>query len=75
MIGGGSRTARPGAIARAHGGLLFLDEAAEAPGAVLDACVQPLESGSIEIHRAGFTARFPARFQLVAHCVRLDTVQ
>ncbi|MBS1897755.1 MAG: YifB family Mg chelatase-like AAA ATPase [Actinobacteria bacterium] len=65
MIGGGSRTARPGAIARAHGGLLFLDEAAEAPGAVLDALRQPLESGSIEIHRAGFTARFPARFQLV----------
>ena len=27
MIGGGSRVARPGAIARAHGGILFLDEA------------------------------------------------
>ena len=65
MVGGGSRSARPGAIARAHGGLLFLDEAAEAPGAVLEALRQPLESGSIEIHRAGFTARFPARFQLV----------
>lgn len=65
MIGGGSRSARPGAIARAHGGLLFLDEAAEAPGVVLDALRQPLESGSIEIHRAEFTARFPARFQLV----------
>lgn len=75
MIGGGSRCARPGAIARAHGGLLFLDEAAEAPGVVLDALRQPLESGSIEIHRAEFTARFPARFQLVLHCVRLDTVQ
>ncbi|MBS1698124.1 MAG: YifB family Mg chelatase-like AAA ATPase [Actinobacteria bacterium] len=65
MIGGGSRSARPGAIARAHGGLLFLDEAAEAPGVVLDALRQPLESGSIEIHRAEFTASFPARFQLV----------
>ncbi|WP_439902886.1 YifB family Mg chelatase-like AAA ATPase [Microbacterium azadirachtae] len=65
MIGGGSRVARPGAIARAHGGLLFLDEAAEAPGVVVEALRQPLESGSIEIHRAGFTARFPARFQLV----------
>lgn len=65
MVGGGSRTARPGAIARAHGGLLFLDEAAEAPAAVLDALRQPLESGSIEIHRSEFTARFPARFQLV----------
>lgn len=26
---------------------------------------QPLESGRIEIHRAGFAATFPARFQLV----------
>ncbi|MFJ4164385.1 YifB family Mg chelatase-like AAA ATPase [Microbacterium sp. NPDC089698] len=65
LIGGGSRAARPGAIARAHGGLLFLDEAAEAPGGVLDALRQPLEAGVIEIHRAAFTTRFPARFQLV----------
>jgi len=65
MIGGGSRSARPGAIARAHGGLLFLDEAAEAPRSVLDALRQPLEAGAIEIHRADFTTRFPARFQLV----------
>ncbi|MBS1674966.1 MAG: YifB family Mg chelatase-like AAA ATPase [Actinobacteria bacterium] len=64
MVGGGSRAARPGAIARAHGGLLFIDEAAEAPRAVLDALRQPLESGSIEIHRSEFTVRFPARFQL-----------
>ncbi|GAA4481659.1 YifB family Mg chelatase-like AAA ATPase [Microbacterium panaciterrae] len=65
LIGGGSRIARPGAIAMAHGGLLFLDEAAEAPRAVLDSLRQPLESGTIEIHRSEFTARYPARFQLV----------
>ncbi|MDQ4213276.1 YifB family Mg chelatase-like AAA ATPase [Microbacterium sp. ASV81] len=65
LVGGGSRAARPGAIARAHGGLLFLDEAAEAPRAVLDSLRQPLESGAIEIHRSEFTVRFPARFQLV----------
>ncbi|OZB79749.1 MAG: hypothetical protein B7X32_20720 [Microbacterium sp. 13-71-7] len=65
LIGGGSRAARPGAIARAHGGLLFLDEAAEAPSGVLEALRQPLEAGMIEIHRAAFTTRFPARFQLV----------
>lgn len=65
LVGGGSRHVRPGAIARAHGGLLFLDEAAEVPRAVLDALRQPLESGTIEIHRAEFTATFPARFQLV----------
>ncbi|GGH39417.1 YifB family Mg chelatase-like AAA ATPase [Microbacterium album] len=65
LVGGGSRTARPGAIARASRGVLFIDEAAEAPTGVLDALRQPLEQGRIEIHRAGFRAEFPARFQLV----------
>lgn len=40
-------------------------EAAEFPAAVLDGLRQPLESGSITIHRAGATATFPARCQLV----------
>ncbi|GAA4190797.1 YifB family Mg chelatase-like AAA ATPase [Microbacterium oryzae] len=65
LIGGGSRVARPGAIARASRGVLFIDEATEAAASTLDALRQPLEQGSIDIHRAGFTARFPARFQLV----------
>jgi len=65
LVGGGSRTVRPGAIARASGGVLFLDEAGEYGAHALDALRQPLESGEIEIHRAGFRARFPARFQLV----------
>lgn len=65
LIGGGSRTVRPGAIARASGGVLFLDEAGEFAPHALDALRQPLESGMIEIHRAGFRAVFPARFQLV----------
>ncbi len=75
LIGGGSRTVRPGAIARASGGILFLDEAGEYSAHALDSLRQPLESGSIEIHRAGFRAVFPARFQLVVFCVRLDTIQ
>jgi len=65
LVGGGSRVVRPGAIVRAHRGLLFLDEAAEFSRVALDALRQPLESGTIDIQRAGFTARFPARFQLV----------
>lgn len=65
LVGGGSRSVRPGAIARAHGGVLFLDEAGEFSGQALNALRQPLESGDIEIHRSGFQARFPARFQLV----------
>ncbi|MFE7845093.1 YifB family Mg chelatase-like AAA ATPase [Microbacterium sp. NPDC057407] len=65
LVGGGSRTVRPGAIARATEGVLFLDEAGEFTAAALDALRQPLENGSITIHRAAATAEFPARFQLV----------
>ncbi|TDN92703.1 YifB family Mg chelatase-like AAA ATPase [Microbacterium sp. BK668] len=65
LVGGGSRHVRPGAIARASEGVLFLDEAGEFMGSALDALRQPLEGGSIVIHRAGATAAFPARFQLV----------
>lgn len=65
LVGGGSRIARPGAIVRAHRGVLFLDEAPEFHRVALDALRQPLESGRIEISRAGFAASFPARFQLV----------
>jgi magnesium chelatase family protein len=45
--------------------VLFLDEAGEFPASALDALRQPLESRSIEIHRAGASATFPAAFQLV----------
>lgn len=65
LVGGGSRTVRPGAIARATEGVLFLDEAGEFAASALDALRQPLENGSITIHRAGASAAFPARFQLV----------
>ncbi|SDG17618.1 YifB family Mg chelatase-like AAA ATPase [Microbacterium sp. 77mftsu3.1] len=65
LVGGGSRILQPGAIARASGGVLFLDEAGEFSGHALDALRQPLESGRIEIHRVGFRAVLPARFQLV----------
>lgn len=65
LVGGGSRILRPGAIARATEGVLFLDEAGEYQASALDALRQPLESGAITIDRAGISAVFPARFQLV----------
>lgn len=65
LIGGGSKQIRPGAAARASGGVLFLDEAPEFNSSVLDALRQPLESGIISIHRANAVAHFPGRFQLV----------
>lgn len=66
LVGGGTRTVRPGAISRAHRGVLFLDEAAEFSRVALDALRQPLESGVIEVSRSGVSALFPARFQLLA---------
>jgi len=65
LVGGGTGRIAPGAIVRATHGVLFLDEAAEFPPSVLDALRQPLENGSITIHRASGAASFPARFQLV----------
>lgn len=65
VVGGGSGLARPGAISRAHGGVLFLDEAPEFSRDVLEALREPLESGDVTIHRNRGVTRYPARFQLV----------
>jgi magnesium chelatase family protein len=65
MVGGGHRVAKPGAISRAHRGVLFLDEAPEFSSRVLEALRTPLESGLVIIGRSESEARYPARFQLV----------
>ena len=65
IVGGGMGFPRPGAVSRAHHGVLFLDEALEFQTPALEALREPLESGKVSIHRAAGTAQFPARFQLV----------
>jgi magnesium chelatase family protein len=65
VVGGGSGIAKPGAASLAHHGVLFLDEAPEFTGGVLDALRQPLESGRLAITRVGGTAVYPARFTLL----------
>ena len=65
LIGGGTRMLVPGAASLAHGGILFLDEAAEFAPSVLDSLREPLESGAVHLHRSGVQARYPASFQLV----------
>jgi magnesium chelatase family protein len=65
VIGGGSGRVRPGAVSRAHRGVLFLDETPEFRRDVLDGLRQPLESGEVVIARADRHVRLPARFQLV----------
>lgn len=65
MVGGGSGMARPGAVSRAHRGVLFLDECAEIGSSVLEALRTPLEDGEIRLARRDGVARYPARFQLI----------
>ncbi len=65
MVGGGSGSARPGAVSRAHRGVLFLDECAEIGAKVLEALRTPLEEGEVRIARRDGVARYPARFQLI----------
>jgi magnesium chelatase family protein len=65
MVGGGSGMARPGAVSRAHRGVLFLDECAEIGVSVMEALRTPLEEGEIRLARRDGVARYPARFQLI----------
>ena len=77
LVGGGSGLARPGAISRAHRGVLFLDECAEIRLSALEALRTPLEDGEVRLARRDGVARYPARFQLVmaanpCPCARTD---
>ena len=65
LVGGGSGIAVPGAITRAHRGILFLDEAPEFSARALQTLREPLESGYVAISRAKGTTYYPARFQLI----------
>ncbi|RRN59251.1 ATP-dependent protease [Pseudoxanthomonas sp. SGNA-20] len=65
-LAGGGSPPRPGEISLAHNGVLFLDELPEWSRAALEVLREPLESGRITVSRAGRSAEFPARFQLVA---------
>lgn len=65
LIGGG-QALRPGEIALANGGVLYLDELTEFRRDALEALRQPLESGDVALVRLHARAVFPARFMLVA---------
>lgn len=65
LVGGGNPP-RPGEISLAHEGILFLDEFPEFDRKVLESLREPLETGVVHVARAGRSAEFPARFQLVA---------
>jgi magnesium chelatase family protein len=65
LVGGGDPP-RPGEIALAHHGVLFLDELPEYPRDALEALREPLEEGAVTIVRARSRTSFPARFMLLA---------
>jgi magnesium chelatase family protein len=65
LIGGG-QALRPGEIALANGGVLYLDELTEFRRDAVEALRQPLESGDVALVRLHARAIFPARFMLVA---------
>jgi len=65
LIGGGLR-AKPGEMALAHHGVLFLDELPEFQPRVLESLRQPLETGEAVVARVNYHVSYPARFQLVA---------
>ena len=64
LVGGGLR-AKPGEMALAHHGVLFLDELPEFQPRVLEAIRQPIETGEAVVARANYHITYPARFQLV----------
>ena len=52
LVGGGTGLAQPGAITRAHRGILFMDEAPEFSARALQTLREPLESGYVAISRS-----------------------
>ncbi|NUP07747.1 MAG: YifB family Mg chelatase-like AAA ATPase [Polyangiaceae bacterium] len=65
-LAGGGVPIRPGEIALAHHGCLFLDELLEFGRHALEALRQPLEDGVVTVCRARDRAVFPARALFVA---------
>ena len=67
MLGGGSGDGiHPGEVSLAHNGVLFIDEAAEAPKALIEGLRGPLEDHKVVISRLRSKVEYPAHFHLVA---------
>lgn len=65
LVGGG-RIPKPGEVALAHFGVLFLDEFPEFSRDAIEALRQPLEDGQVTISRVQTAISYPARIQLIS---------
>lgn len=68
LIGGGSGLAGPGAVSKAHRGVLLLDEACEFGPQRLESLRTALEEGEVRLARARGVVTYPARFLLCKVC-------
>lgn len=66
ILGGGSGQIVSGAISRAHGGILFLDELMEFSRDCLEGLREPLETKRITVSRQGAVKTLDANIQLLA---------
>ena len=61
----GSAELRPGLLARAHGGVLYVDEVNLLPDHIVDLLLDTAASGWVTIERDGLSTGQPARFVLI----------
>lgn len=66
LLGGGSGRVIPGEVTLAHRGVLFLDEFPEFRKDMIEGLREPIQNGTINLHRVGQALSLPARFTLIA---------
>ena len=61
----GTRTARNGVLARAHGGVLYADALNLLPDSVVNILLGALDTGTVQLEREGMSQQIACRFRLI----------